>query len=82
MQLNLIKNKRSDIEKIHLYVKDPFESNYQLHFNVSQEVGIKMLKNPKAFTDDSQTINNEYGSLEDHNPTKKRRVLIVVIEIW
>ena len=28
--LNLIKNQRPDIGKIYLYVKDPFESKYQL----------------------------------------------------
>ena len=28
--LNLIKNQRPGIDKIYLYVKDPFESKYQL----------------------------------------------------
>ena len=28
--LNLIKDQRPDIDKIYLYVKDPFESKYQL----------------------------------------------------
>ena len=28
--LNLIKNQRPDIDKIYSYVKDPFESKYQL----------------------------------------------------
>ena len=28
--LNLIKNRRPNIDKIYLYVKDPFESKYQL----------------------------------------------------
>ena len=31
----------------------------------------------KAFTNYSQTIGDAYENLEDHNPTKKRRVLIV-----
>ena len=35
------------------------------------------LKNPKAFTDYSQTIDNVFENLEDYNPTKKRKVLIV-----
>ena len=60
VQLNLIKNHWSDIDKIYLYVKNPFKSNYQFHFNGRQELVNKMLKNPKAFIDDSQTINNEY----------------------
>ena len=49
--LNLIKNQRPDIEKICLYVKDPFESKYQLLINGREKVGIKKLKNPKAFND-------------------------------
>ena len=45
--------------------------------NGREKVGIKTLKNPKAFSDYSQTIDDVYENLEDYNPTKKRRVLIV-----
>ena len=38
---------------------------------------MKTLKNPKAFCDYSQTIDDVYKNLEDYNPTKKRKVLIV-----
>ena len=38
---------------------------------------MKLKKNPKAFIDYSQTIYGVYENLEDFNPTKKRRVLIV-----
>ena len=40
-------------------------------------MGIKKLKNPKAFFDYSQKIDDVYENLEDCNPTKKRRMLIV-----
>ena len=62
---------------MHLYVKDPFESKYRLLINRREKVGIKELKNPKAFIDYSQTVDNVYENLEDYNPTKKRIVLIV-----
>ena len=75
--LNLIKNQRSYIDKIYLYVQDPFESNYQLLINGREKVGIKKLKNPRAFTDYSQTIDNVYENLEDYHPIKKTRILIV-----
>ena len=42
-----------------------------------ERAGIENLKNPKAFVDYSQTIDDVYENLEDYNPTKKRRVLIV-----
>ena len=75
MLLNLIKNQRPDIDKIYLYVKDPFEPKYQLLINAREKVGIKKSKNLKAFTDYSQTIDDVYENLKEYNPTKKKRVL-------
>ena len=45
--------------------------------NRRKKVGIKKSKNPKTFIDYSQTINDVYENLEDNNPTKKKKVLIV-----
>ena len=67
----------SDIDKIYLYVKDPFESKYQLLINGREKGGIEKLKNPKSFIDYSQTVDDAYENLKDCNPIKKRRVLIV-----
>ena len=64
--LNLIKHQQ-----------DPFKSKYQLLFSGTEKIGIKKLKNPKAFVDYLQTIDDVYENLEDYNPTKKRSVLIV-----
>ena len=36
-----------------------------------------MKKNPKAFIDYSQTINDVFENLEDYNPKKRRKALIV-----
>ena len=41
-----------------------------------EKVGIKTTKNPKAFFDYSQTIDDVYENLDHYNPTKKRRLLI------
>ena len=75
--LNLIIHQRPDIDRIYLYVRDPFESKYQLLINGSEKLGIKTLKNQKALIDYSQTIDDVYENSEDQNSTKKRRVLIV-----
>ena len=75
--LNLIKHQRPDIDKIYLYVIDPFESKYQLFINGREVVGIENLKNPKALIDYSQTIDDVYENSKDYNPTKKIGVLIV-----
>ena len=63
--LNLVKHQRSDIDKVYLCVKDPFDTKYQLFIN---------RKNPKAFNDYLQTTDDAYEDLEDYNPTKKKRV--------
>ena len=77
MLLNLIKHQRQDIDKIFLYIKDPHESKYQLLIDGREKKGIEKLKDSKAFIDYSQTIDDVYENLEDYNPTKNRRVIIV-----
>ena len=42
--LNLIKHNRPDLDKIFLYIKDPFESKYQLLINGREKVGIENFK--------------------------------------
>ena len=79
--MNLKKHQQPDIDKIYLYVKEPYESKCQLLINGREKVVIKTLKNSKEFTDYSQTIDYVYKNLEDHNPTKKRKVLIVFDDI-
>ena len=44
---------------------------------IREKVEIKQIKNAKVFIDYSQTTDDVYGNLEDYNPTKKRKVLIV-----
>ena len=75
--LNLRKHQRPDIDKIYLYVKDPFKSKYQLFIDGKEKVEIKNLENTKAFIDYLETIDDVYENVEDYNPAKKRRVLIV-----
>ena len=78
MLLNLIRYQRPDIDKMYLYVKDSFESKYQLFINGREKVGIKKLKNSKTVIDYSQAIGDVYENLEDYNQTKRRNVLIVL----
>ena len=43
-----------------------------------EKVRIENLKTTKAFIDYLQTIDDVYENLEDYNPTKKKRMLIVL----
>ena len=75
--MNLINN-QPDIDKIYLYAKDPYKAKYQYLINKREKVG---LDDPKAFMkylDDMQDI---YKNIEDYNPDKKRKVLIVFDDI-
>ena len=81
MLLNLIKHQikhqESDFDKTYLYLKFSFESQHELLINRREKVGIKQTKNPKAFIDYSQTIDDFNENLEGYNPIKKIQVLIV-----
>ena len=81
MLLKLIKHQQPDINKKFLYVKDSFESKYQLLINGREKVRIENLKDPKVFIDYSQIIDDVYENLEDYNPMRKRRVLLVFYDI-
>ena len=77
--LNLVKHLQIDIGKIYLYVKDPFESKYQLRINGRENVGIKQIKNPVSFIDYFQIIDDIYQNLESYNPRKKQKS---VTSVW
>ena len=55
-------------------------SNQSININERGKVGIENSKDPTTFINYSQKI-YLYENLEDYNPTKKRRVLIVFDDI-
>ena len=68
---NLI-NTQPDIDKIYLYAKDPYEKKYQYLINKCEKVGLDHFKDPKAFMEYSNDIQDVYKHIEDYNPGKKR----------
>ena len=74
--LNLINN-QLDIDKIYLYAKDPYEKKYQYLINKREKVGLNHFNNLKAFMEYSNDMQDVYKNIEDYNPIKKRKVLIV-----
>ena len=54
--INLMKHQCLDLDKVYLYVKDPFESKYQLLIDGRKKVRLDNLKHPKAFIDYSQKM--------------------------
>ena len=78
--LNLINN-QTDIEKIYLYAKDPYEAKYQYLINKGEKVSPKHYDDPKAFIEYSNDMQDFYKNIEEHNLCKKREVLIVFDDI-
>ena len=74
--LNLINN-QPDVDKIYLYAKDPYEKKYQYLINKREKVGINHFDDPKALMEYSNDTQDVYKNIEDYNPIKKRKVLII-----
>ena len=74
--LNLINN-QPDIAKIYLYAKDPYEAKYQYLIKKREKVGLNHFNDPKAFIECSNYIHDVYKNIEDYNPGKKRKIIIV-----
>ena len=66
-----------DIDEIYLYAKDPYESKYQYLINKRESVGINHFNDPKAFIDYSNDMHDVYKNIDDYNPDKENKILIV-----
>ena len=66
-----------DIDKIHLYTKDPHEAKYQYWINKRKSVGINHFSEPKAFIEYSNDMRDVYKNINYYNPDKENKILIV-----
>ena len=78
--LNLIHN-QPDIDKIYLYAKDQYEAEYQYLINKREKVGLGHFKDPKAFMEYSNDMQDVYNNIENYNLGKKRKILIVFVDM-
>ena len=74
--MNLINN-QPDIDKIYLYAKGPYVAKYQYLINKPEKVGLDHFNDPKAFIEYSNNMQDVYKNIEDYNPYKKRKVMVV-----
>ena len=74
--LNLIKG-QDDIDKIYLHVKDLSEPKYEFLIKKREDAGTKHLNDPNAFIKCSNTMDDVYQHIDDYNPSRKRKILIV-----
>ena len=62
--LNLTSH-QPDIDKIYLYVQDPYEAKYQLLINKCKSAGLKHCDDQKAFIEYSNDMNSVYQNTEE-----------------
>ena len=62
-----------DIDKNHLYAKDPYETKYQLLINKPKYTGLKHFNDSKAFIKYSNDMDDIYKNIEEYSPKKKRK---------
>ena len=74
--LNLT-NHEANVDKTYLYAKDPWKAKYQLLINKRETTDLKYLNDWKAFIEYSNDINVAYKNIEEHNPNKKGKLLVV-----
>ena len=73
---NLINN-QPDIDKIYLYAKDPYGDKYQSLIKKRESIEIKHFNDPKAIIEYSNDMHDVYKNINDYNPDKKNKILIV-----
>ena len=74
--LNLIKE-QDDTDKFYLYAKDLSEPEYEFLIKKRKDVGIKYCNDPNAFIECSNSMDDVYEKIDEYNPSKKRKILIV-----
>ena len=74
--LNLVEN-QPDIDKIYLYAKDSYEAKYQYLINKREGVGINDFNDLKAFIEYSNYMHDVYKNIDEYNPNKENKILIV-----
>ena len=74
--LNLISH-QSDIDKIYLSTKDPFEAKYQLSTNKCEGAGLKHCSDFIVFIEYSNYIYDIYENIEKYKPDQEGKVLMV-----
>ena len=60
-----------------MYAKDLYETKYQFLINKRESTGLKHFNDPKAFIEYSNDMHDVYKNIDDYNPDKENKILIV-----
>ena len=78
--LNSINN-HPDIDKISLYVKDIYETKYQVLVSKRESTGLKQVNVPEAFIEYSNDVEDVYKNIDEYNIDKECKILIVFDDV-
>ena len=70
-------NNDSPIDKIYLYAKYVSEPKYHLLIERCENAGIRNLNDCSTFIEYFNTMDDVYNDIDDYNPSRKRKILIV-----
>ena len=62
---------------MYLYAKDAYEDQYKFLINKRESIELKHFNDPKAFIEYSNDMHDVYRNINDYNPDKENRILIV-----
>ena len=60
-----------------MYAKDPYEAKYQYLINIHEKVDIDHFDDHKAFIEYSNDMHDVYKNIDEYNPDKENKILIV-----
>ena len=60
-----------------MYAKDPYQDKYQFLTNKRESIGLKYFNGSKAFIQYSNDMQNVYKNIDEYNPDKKGKIIIV-----
>ena len=64
-----------------MYAKDPYEDKYQLLIKKRESIGLKYFKDLRAFIEYSNDMHDVYKNIDDYNPDKENKILIVFYDM-
>ena len=70
-------SQQPDIDKIYLNVNDPHKAKYQCLIKKRENTDSKHLNGSKAFIGYSIDTNDVYENIEEYNPNKTHKILII-----
>ena len=70
-------SQQDDIDKKYLYGKDLSERKYEFLIKKREDAGIKHLNDSNVFNECSNAVDDVYENIDDYNPNRKRKILIV-----